>query len=383
MEKKVFIKSYKRRTKSGKVVTVRSHSAKRDVGVSERSGAGEEYIINLSGQKASLDNIPYNVQTFSDEDFRQWYNFNEWESPRSEWPKAVRKVDDRFKECMTKKNYDAFCAYVDSNWKARGHKKMLSKWVDYAKEGSPASTKKKPVPVNKDIDGVTAERKERIVKNIRESMSSGSFRPTPHALSKAYQSGDKQLIKDVEDAVRDYINREGTKHPDALVSTIKNSESLIDFVAKQLKEDALNKLPKTVSGNMIKVENENNLKAYKWVKAECERLLKDVKKKGYSALSDMKSTYTSPDDKPKMNKSQQMRYDTIGDFNRAGLNLTDRVNGVSRKMGGGVIVENSGMSIPEKTRLNYIATQLGYEVSDWSGHEYYLQKIPIKRQKRR
>lgn len=462
MKKEVQIKSYKRRLKSGKVITVRAHTAKRDIDLSQKPGAGDEYIVSSFGEKESLENIPYNVQTFSDEDFRQWYNFNDWDSPRSKWPKAVREVDDRFKTCMTKKNYDAFCDYVDSNWKARGYKSALTKWPSYAKEGSPAQVKSKiprgvSADVNRDIDGATAERKARIVKNMRESMSSGSFKPSPHALSKAYQSGDKQLIKDVEDSLRDFINREGTKYPEALDSTIRSSEFGIDYATKQLKEDALNKLPKTVSGNMIKIENENNLKAHKWIKAECERLQRDLKKKsrstesikseverhqkaiksamdylqkdystgraisvtrdaassvedylskrigdrdpqGYrwvrddkggnrvdfvisrypprNTLSSLKETYSSPDDKPKMTKSQQMRYDTLADFNRGGLNLTSRVNGTSRKMGGGVIIENSGMSIPEKTRLNYIANKMGYEVGDWSGHEYYLQKRP-------
>lgn len=274
MKKEVLIKAHKRRLKSGKVITVKAHSAKRDVDPSQKFGAGEEYIINSSGATATLDTIPYNIQTFSDEEFREWYKFNDWDTPRREWPKSVRKVDDRLKQCMTPKNFDAFCSLVDAEWTPRGYKKMLSKWSDYAKEGSPASRRKKSViaaPVNRDIDGVTAERKAMIVKNIRESMKR--------------------------------------------------------------------------------------------------------KNQGSSILKEMRETYTSFDDKPKMSKSQQMKYDTLADFNRAGLNLTSKVNGVSRKMGGGVIIENSGMSIPEKTRLNFIATQMGYKVNDWSGHEYYLQKI--------
>lgn len=459
------VKSYKRRLKSGKVVIVKAHTAKRDVDASQKPGAGEEYIINQAGQKSSLDTIPYNVQTFSDDEFKEWYKFNDWDSPRSKWPKAVREVDDRLRQSMTKKNYDAYCAMVDENWSARGTMSALTKYSSYCKDGSPAQAKSRikrsTVPdTNKDVDGVTAERKAMIVKNIRESMRSGDFKPTPHALSKAYQSGDKQLIKDVEDALRDFINREGTKYPEALDSTIRGSEFGISLAAKQLKEENLNKMPKALSTNMFKIENENNLKAHKWIKAECERLQKDLKKKtrseesinseverhkkairsamdylqkdysmgrsiavtrdaassvesylrnkigdrdpqGYrwvrddrggnrvdfvisryppkSTLASLKETYSAPDERPKMAKSQQMKYDTLADFNRNGLNLTSRVNGTSRKMGGGVIVENSGMSIPEKTRLNYIANKLGYEVGDWSGHEYYLQKIDKKK----
>lgn len=383
MKKQVNVKAYKRRTKSGKIVTVKAHTAKRDVDATQKPGAGDEYIINASGVKTSLDNIPYNVQTFSDEDFKEWYKFNEWDTPRSKWPKAVREVDDRLKQSMTKKNYDKYCAMVDESWSARGSMKALRQYSSYCKNGSPAQEKSKikrsavaSTDTNKDIDGVTSERKAMIVKNIRESMSSGSFKPSPHALSKAYQSGDKQLIKDVEDAVRDYINREGTKHPEALDNTIKSAEFGIAYSRNQLKEENLNRLPKTLSTNMMKIERENNIKAHEWIKAECKRLQKDLKKKGYnsSILKEMKETYSSPDDRPKMTKSQQMKYDTLADFNRAGLNLTSRVSGVSRKMGGGVIIEHSGMSIPEKTRLNYIATQQGYTVGDWSGHEYYLQK---------
>lgn len=143
MKKEVQIKSYKRRLKSGKVIVVKAHTAKRDVDESQKAGAGDEYVVTASGQKSSLDNIPYNVQTFSDEDFKEWYHFNDWDTLRSKWPKAVREVDDRLKTCMTKKNYDAFCAYVDSNWKARGYKVALTKWSGYAKEGSPAQEKSK------------------------------------------------------------------------------------------------------------------------------------------------------------------------------------------------------------------------------------------------
>lgn len=51
MKKEVQIKSYKRRLKSGKVIVVKAHTAKRDVDESQKAGAGDEYVVTAAFDK--------------------------------------------------------------------------------------------------------------------------------------------------------------------------------------------------------------------------------------------------------------------------------------------------------------------------------------------
>lgn len=64
MKKEVVVRSYKRRTKDGKVITVRQHTSKYESsGATKEKGAGDE----LKGKKDSLPNIKYQAKYDNDE----------------------------------------------------------------------------------------------------------------------------------------------------------------------------------------------------------------------------------------------------------------------------------------------------------------------------
>lgn len=122
MKKEKTVKTYQRRTKSGKVVTVRQHTAKYDAadkasGASKKKGSGDELE---SLKKSKTMDTPVEI---SKDDFKEWYNFNEWDTPKKEWPESVKKVDSHLRKTMGKKGYDDYCAKIDESWSARGHLK--------------------------------------------------------------------------------------------------------------------------------------------------------------------------------------------------------------------------------------------------------------------
>ena len=64
MKKEIVVRSHKRRTKDGKVITVRQHTSKHESsGATKKKGAGNE----LKGKKDSLPEIKYQAKYDNDE----------------------------------------------------------------------------------------------------------------------------------------------------------------------------------------------------------------------------------------------------------------------------------------------------------------------------
>ena len=149
MKKEKQVRTYQRKTKSGKVVVVRAHKAKYDAAedlkksITKKNGSGLE-MESLKNEGAEN---PFGVET---DDFKEWYAFNDWDLPKREWPDTVRRVDKSLVSGMGKKSYDEFCAKVDESWTARGYRRALKELSSFTNthKGSPKPTMARPTLSN-------------------------------------------------------------------------------------------------------------------------------------------------------------------------------------------------------------------------------------------
>lgn len=177
MKKEKTIKTYQRRTKSGKVVTVKQHTAKYDAAdkakeMASKKGAGEElaakkgmpdhnlpmneYLAELKKMRENPEETPMEQETkksspsaekksksvkstkttksaattqangVSASDFKSWYHFNDWDKPKKSWPAEVRAADAAIrKQLGSKKAYDDYCSQIDSSYSKSGHNKAF------------------------------------------------------------------------------------------------------------------------------------------------------------------------------------------------------------------------------------------------------------------
>lgn len=123
MKKEKQVKAYQRRTKSGKVATVKAHTAKYDAAdkaaeVAKKKGAGEEFAAKKNVQ----DDEFAATRGVLAKDFKEWYLFNDWDSPEDSWPQSVRIADQQIKKNLgTEEKYDNYCAKIDSDWRDTGY----------------------------------------------------------------------------------------------------------------------------------------------------------------------------------------------------------------------------------------------------------------------
>lgn len=243
MKKEKTIKTYQRRTKTGKVVTVKQHTAKYDAAdkakeMASKKGAGEE----LAAKKGMPDhNLPMNeyleelkklrkretpeeapveketkksspsaekksksvkstkttksaattqANGVSASDFKSWYHFNDWDKPKKSWPAEVRAADAAIrKQLGSKKAYDDYCSQIDGSYSKSGHNKAFKSFG-----GGAASSAKKPTTsaeLKKSYEAALAkEKKDRLSKNRKEARALYAEHNTSHrevvAFMKAY-----------------------------------------------------------------------------------------------------------------------------------------------------------------------------------------------------
>lgn len=144
MQKEKQVRTYQRKTKSGKVVVVRAHKAKYDAAEDLKKSITKKKGSGLEMESLKNENIesPFGIEM---DDFKEWYAFNDWDIPKKEWPVAVRRVDKALVSGMGKKSYDDFCAKVDESWTARGYKRAMKDLSAFSNPKSAPMPQKSPV----------------------------------------------------------------------------------------------------------------------------------------------------------------------------------------------------------------------------------------------
>lgn len=126
MKKEKTVRTYQRRTKSGKMVTVREHKASYDAAeearkaAAKKAGAGSE----LSKKKAAVEENPLG---FSADDYKEWYHWDMEDDPKNE---AALRVEKALTKKMGKKAYNKYLEDMSNSYSARGHKKAHQALLD-------------------------------------------------------------------------------------------------------------------------------------------------------------------------------------------------------------------------------------------------------------
>lgn len=126
MKKEKTVRTYQRRTKSGKMVTVREHKASYDAAeearkaAAKKAGAGSE----LSKKKAVKEESPLG---FSADDYKEWYHWDMDSDPKNE---AALRVEKALIKKMGKKAYNKYLEDMTNSYTARGHKKAHQALLD-------------------------------------------------------------------------------------------------------------------------------------------------------------------------------------------------------------------------------------------------------------
>ena len=247
MKKEKTVKTYQRRTKSGKVVTVHQHTAKYDAAdkaaeASKKKGSGDELE---SLKKSKTMDTPAEI---SKDDFKEWYNFNEWDTPKKEWPESVKKVDSHLRKTMGKKGYDDYCAKIDESWSARGH---LKAYKDFSSE---SKSKPKPLFTKKGVVSQVNEEPKKvnhIDKDFMDVYNNKIKKGTYDRMSDYKDQNDfryKEVLKELKG--RGYKIKEHSKweSPDG------ESYSLLDVTDPNGKKIASNAHSAAGSGHLLFLE---------------------------------------------------------------------------------------------------------------------------------
>ena len=126
MKKEKTVRTYQRRTKSGKMITVHEHKASYDAAeearkaAAKKAGAGSE----LSKKKATMEESPLG---FSADDYKEWYH---WDMENDANNEAALRVEKALIKKMGKKAYNKYLEDMSNSYSARGHKKAHQALLD-------------------------------------------------------------------------------------------------------------------------------------------------------------------------------------------------------------------------------------------------------------
>lgn len=153
MKKEKNIKTYQRRTKTGKMVTVKAHTAKYDAAeelkkaAARALGAGGE-IMSKKAKKQEVS--PYDDFGFTKDEFSEWYE--------GTGSKADKKVEKALKKILGRKAYTELNDRAADSYKAGGaHKFFTKESKSFSSADSPSSAYK--------------EAQKRYVDNMPKSMT--------------------------------------------------------------------------------------------------------------------------------------------------------------------------------------------------------------------
>lgn len=194
-QKEKQVKSYTRKSKSGKQVQVKSYSAKYNSAedmvkeaLKQKKGAGKELLETKKKQK--VENIP--DYDFSMDDFAHWY-----EGDGSKQDKAVEKS---LRKILGKKNYEALNDYVADNYKKGGHKLAFKK-VSSFKEGATTKDSKPKSAAAKKRDSTIAKLEKKL--KTKGSLTNAEADALNKAKTAKRMGKDEYSAKDYVDFVND------------------------------------------------------------------------------------------------------------------------------------------------------------------------------------
>ena len=132
MKKEKTIRTYQRRTKSGKMVTVRQHSAKYDAAekaneVAKKKGAGDEIEKIKSKKLTTKGEDAFKDYDFSQEDFNEWYE--------GTGSAADKKVEKALRKSLGRKAYNELNDLAADNYKKGGASSFFKKNVHSRNDG--------------------------------------------------------------------------------------------------------------------------------------------------------------------------------------------------------------------------------------------------------
>lgn len=130
MKKEKTVRTYQRRTKTGKLVTVKQHTAKYDAAemlkeAAKKKGAGEELekLKKKAQVKPTVEpEVKDDALGFTSDEFKQWYHWDMENDPKN---KAAKKVEKALKEKMGAKGYKQYFNEMTEGYSARGHNKAF------------------------------------------------------------------------------------------------------------------------------------------------------------------------------------------------------------------------------------------------------------------
>lgn len=174
MKKEKTVRTYQRRTKSGKMVTVREHKASYDAAeearkaAAKKAGAGSE----LSKKKAAVEESPLG---FSADDYKEWYH---WDMENDANNEAALRVEKALTKKMGKKAYNKYLEDMSNSYSARGHKKSYQSLLDEntaRQKKQDAEIKAAAKDISRGAKEKAAEAKASKEKEVKSSSTSGTY----------------------------------------------------------------------------------------------------------------------------------------------------------------------------------------------------------------
>lgn len=149
MQKTKTVRAYTRKTRTGKSVQVRQHTAKYDAAdfakeASKRAGAGSEYA-KMQSESVSAD------YGFTPDEYREWYHWDMIDDPDNA---SAKKVEGILKQSLGARGYKKYFNEMSDTYTAKGHSRafkglssVMPKETPKPKPvETPAPTAAKPAP---------------------------------------------------------------------------------------------------------------------------------------------------------------------------------------------------------------------------------------------
>lgn len=225
MKKEKTVRAYQRRTKSGKVVTVRQHTAKYDAAedLAKEKGAGGELMEKKKSLVKEAEPAKEDDLGFTAEEFKEWY--------RGTGSAADKKVAKALRARLGRSGYRKFEDEAIDNYSSRGHLSMFKRVSGgSASEGKASSAK--DANLTKSGSGHTVKKfdAEKAMNEIFDSEDT-------------YNAAKKYLDKSTVDRIYRSVElsrpSSSKEHRDRLLSQIEESVMEKEYMLKRLRKPNL------------------------------------------------------------------------------------------------------------------------------------------------